>query len=59
MSPSGTINKNDIGTDSFSDITYEATNLESFDVLAVKIVFRSSLTSAVPKLRDLRIVACA
>lgn len=59
MSPNGTINKNDIGMDNFSDITYEATNLESFDVLAVKIVFRSSLTSAVPKLRDLRIVACA
>lgn len=59
MNPNGTIKKNDLGTDNFTDITYEASDLESFDVLAVKIVFRSSLTSAIPKLRDLRIVACA
>lgn len=59
MDPNSSIRKTDIGADEFADITFEAEDLESFDSLAVKIVFRSSVTTAVPKIRDLRIVACA
>lgn len=59
VEPKGKVKKNDLGIESFTDLTYEVENLDSFDMVAVKVVFRSSLTSAVPKLRDFRIVACA
>lgn len=55
----GRIQKNDPGVEEYHDATYEVENLDSFDMVAVKVVFRSTLTTAVPKLRDLRIVACA
>lgn len=42
----------------FTDITYEIDNLPAFSAAAVKIVFRSSNSSQIPSIKDLRIVAC-
>lgn len=43
----------------FNDAEYIATGLEAFNAVAVKIVFTSTNTAAVPRLQDLRIIACA
>jgi hypothetical protein len=42
----------------FTDVTYEIDDIPSFTTLAVKIVMRSDNTSAVPLVKDLRIIAC-
>ena len=42
----------------FTDITYEIDNLPAFSAAAVKIVFRSSNSSQIPSIKDLRIIAC-
>ena len=42
----------------FTDITYEIDNLPAFSAAAVKIVFRSSNSSQIPTIKDLRIIAC-
>ena len=51
------------GNETFYDVEYSidnsAANLEPFDALQVKLVMRSTNTSAIPKIKDLRIVACA
>ena len=46
-------------TTSYSDTSYELTNLPAFTAIQIKIVMRSSDTSKVPKLKDLRIIALA
>lgn len=42
----------------FTDVTYEVEDVPSFTTLAVKIVMKSDNTSAVPLIKDLRIIAC-
>lgn len=42
----------------FSDVNYEIDDLPLFTAVAVKIVFRSSNSSQVPSIKDLRIIAC-
>lgn len=42
----------------FSDISYEVDDLPLFTAVTVKIVFRSSNSSQVPSIKDLRIIAC-
>jgi len=58
INPDSDIVKSNSGND-FFDVTYSAPNLEAFDALQVKIVFRSTNSCRVPRLKDLRIVACA
>jgi hypothetical protein len=43
----------------FNDVTYSATNLEAFDAIQVKLVFRTTNSCRIPRIKDLRIVACA
>jgi hypothetical protein len=43
----------------FNDVTYSAINLPAFDALQVKLVFRTTNSCRVPRIKDLRIVACA
>ena len=57
--PDSTIANAQIGTNQFMDVEYSLNNLEAFDLIQVKIVFKSTNTSAVPRIKDLRIVACA
>lgn len=42
----------------FSDVSYEIDDLPLFTAVTVKIVFRSSNSSQVPSIKDLRIIAC-
>ena len=59
VEPEAPIKKVDIGEDTFSDVVYGVTPESTFDMLAVKVVFRSTNSSAIPKIRDFRLVACA
>ena len=43
----------------FNDIEYNVTGLEPFNAIMVKIVYTSTNTAAVPRIQDLRIIACA
>jgi hypothetical protein len=47
------------GDTTFIDVDYSEENLPQFDVIAVKIVMQSTNSSAIPKIKDLRIIACA
>ena len=63
VNPTNGIKKVEIGSDVFTDVEYDVEykdgeNIPSFDVVAVKVVFRGTNTSAVPKIKDLRIIAC-
>jgi hypothetical protein len=44
---------------SFYDVDYSEEGLTPFDAIAVKIVLQSTSSSAVPRVKDLRIIACA
>lgn len=43
----------------FYDIEFDLKDLTAFDALAVKLVFKSSNSARVPRVKDLRIIACA
>ena len=47
------------GNETFYDVDYSITNLSPFDSVQVKLVIKSINTSAVPRIKDLRIIACA
>lgn len=42
----------------YTEVNYEIDNIPSFTAVAVKLVFRSTNTSKVPSIKDLRIIAC-
>ena len=58
MTADGVVTKVDNGNPTFSDIAYTLTNMPSFDTIVVKIVMNSTNTSAVPIIKDFRIIAC-
>jgi len=58
LSPDSTLPKIAVGNPVFSDVTYTLTNMAAFDSIVVKIVMKSTNTSAVPLIKDLRIIAC-
>lgn len=45
--------------DRFVDVEYSLSDLTQFDGITVKIVFRSTSSAEVPRVKDLRIIACA
>lgn len=47
------------GNETFYDVDYSLANLSPFDLVQVKLVMKSVNTSAVPRIKDLRIIACA
>lgn len=47
------------GFESFRDVSYTVENVAAFDVVKVKIVMKSANSSAVPRVKDLRIIALA
>jgi hypothetical protein len=53
---SGIIKTQDPGL--FNDVTYEIDDLPLFTSAAIKIVFRSTNSSQVPSIKDLRVIAC-
>lgn len=58
MTADGAVTKVDNGDPTFSDLTYTLTGMPSFDTIVVKIVMNSTNTSAVPIIKDFRIIAC-
>ena len=58
-SATGDITKVENGDGTFHDVDYDILDMDPFDVIEVKIVFKSSNSSAVPRLRDLRVICCA
>lgn len=43
----------------FTDIEYDLKDLPAFDSVVVKLVFKSNDTAKVPRVKDLRVIACA
>ena len=58
-SPDKSIIKVTNGNETFFDVDYSIDNLSPFDAMAVKLVMQSTNSSAVPRVKDLRIIACA
>ena len=43
----------------FTDVQFDLANLPAFDAIVVKIVFKSGNSAQVPRIKDLRVIACA
>ena len=43
----------------FTDVQYDLAGLPAFDAIVVKLVFKSGNTAQVPRVKDLRVIACA
>jgi hypothetical protein len=43
----------------FFDITYSENNIQSFDAVQLKLVLKSSNSCEIPRIKDLRVIACA
>jgi hypothetical protein len=56
--PDVAIKKVQNGVNAFYDVDYSEDGLVPFDAIAVKIVMQSTSSSAVPRIKDLRIIAC-
>jgi hypothetical protein len=46
-------------SEKFFDISYSANNMASFDGVQLKLVLKSTNSSEIPRIKDLRIIACA
>ena len=46
-------------SDQFFDVAYSQNNMSSFDAVQLKIVLKSQNSSEIPRIKDLRIIACA
>jgi len=57
LSPDSSIIQNNDGQ--FYDVEYSLSDLTPFDAIGVKLVFNSTQSQAVPRVKDLRIIACA
>jgi hypothetical protein len=58
LTPDTGLVKVDIANPTFSDVTYTLTNMPAFDTASIKIVMQSTNSSAVPIVRDFRLIAC-
>jgi hypothetical protein len=58
MTPDSPIVKVDNGNNTFTDITYTLTGIQSYDTATIKIVMNSSNSAAVPIIKDFRVIAC-
>lgn len=43
----------------FTDTTFSLKNMTPFNTLVIKLVFESTTTAAIPRIRDFRVIACA
>lgn len=59
MSPDSSVPKIEFGDSTFYDIDYSKDNLVPFDAVAVKLVMKSTNSATIPRIKDLRIIACA
>jgi hypothetical protein len=47
------------GSNQFIDMSFSSGNIAAFESLQIKLVMKSSNSSAVPRIKDLRVIACA
>jgi hypothetical protein len=47
------------GSNQFVDMSFSSGNIDAFDSVQIKLVMKSSNSSAVPRIKDLRVIACA
>lgn len=47
------------GTEQFVDASFSEADMEAFDAVKLKIVMKSDNSSEVPRIKDLRVIACA
>jgi hypothetical protein len=59
MSPDAPIINASNASEKFIDIAYSTDNMDSFDGVQLKLVLKSTNSSEIPQLKDLRIIACA
>jgi hypothetical protein len=59
ISPDSQIVYAQVGSDQFIDMTFTATDISAFDSLQIKLVMKSTNSAAVPRVKDLRVIACA
>jgi hypothetical protein len=57
--PDSTIIKVENGNETFYDIDYSIEDMTPFDTIVVKLVMKSTNSSAIPRIRDLRVIALA
>ena len=57
--PDSAIVKVENGNETFYDIDYSIENMIPFDNIVVKLVMKSTNSSAIPRIRDLRVIALA
>jgi hypothetical protein len=57
--PDASIVKVENGNETFYDVDYTIENMSAFDTVTVKLALRSINSSAVPRVRDLRVIALA
>jgi hypothetical protein len=53
------IPKVELGDETFYDVDYDLENMTPFDNIVVKLVMKSTNSCLVPRVKDLRIIACA
>ena len=58
-SPDSPLIKVENGNPAFYDVNFTITNMTPFEALAIKLVMTSTNTSEVPRVKDLRVVACS
>jgi hypothetical protein len=59
ISPDSSIVKVGFGSPTFTDVDYTLNNLLPFDAVTVKLVFQSTNSSEIPRVKDLRVIACS
>ena len=59
ITPDKPIQYAQLGSTTFTDLLFSTGNLPSFNSIQVKLVMKSTNTSAVPRIKDLRVIACA
>jgi hypothetical protein len=47
------------GSNQFIDMSFSSGNIAAFESVQVKLVLKSTNSSAVPRIKDLRVIACA
>jgi hypothetical protein len=47
------------GSERFIDMNFSSGNINAFEAVQVKLVMKSTNSSAIPRVKDLRIIACA
>jgi hypothetical protein len=47
------------GSNQFIDMSFSSGNIAAFESIQIKLVMKSSNSSAVPRIKDLRVIACA